>query len=86
MSAEERADEHIHAHTHTLRPTHSHTTPRAQIGYFLENNQPQLKNDKHVQFAVESLRWCTYIFCTTQGASSLSLSLSHTFCLQALPV
>jgi len=27
-------------------------------GYFMENNQPQLRNDPHVQFSVESLRWC----------------------------
>ena len=27
-------------------------------GYFEENNQPQLKRDPHVQYAIESLRWC----------------------------
>ena len=27
-------------------------------GYFLENNQPQLRNDPHVKYSVESLRWC----------------------------
>ena len=27
-------------------------------GYFLENDQPQLNNDEHVKYAVESLRWC----------------------------